>query len=229
MFGTYVLALRLAEAQPISIGRRGEIVFPAGWYLYVGSALGPGGLPARLARHQRRLGPDKRPHWHVDYLRQRALWGGAWACASEQRQECTWAAELRRLPGAEIVAPGFGASDCRCPAHLVWVPDVPTDDWFDHLLGAQRVRPAEREMAELLTRLTSGGEEEREGAALALGEWGAAVSPWLVERLLRGDVDGRWRPGRLLDGQERLRGRHCRRRPEHDRRAIHRGLDGCAR
>ena len=198
MFGTYVLALRLAKAQPISIGRRGEIAFPAGWYLYVGSALGPGGMPARLARHRRRLGPAKRPHWHIDYLRQRALWGGAWACAAGQRQECAWAAELRRLPGAEIVAPGFGASDCRCPAHLVWVPDPPADDWFDHVLGAQPVQPAEQEVADLLARLTTGGEEDREGAALALGEWGAAVSPWLVERLLRGDAGSRWWAARAL-------------------------------
>jgi len=197
MIGTYVLALRLAKAQPVSIGRRGQIEFPAGWYLYVGSALGPGGLPARLARHRRRLGPAKRPHWHVDYLRQQALWGGAWACASAQRQECVWAAELRRLPEARVIAPRFGASDCRCPTHLVWVRDLPAERWFERVLGAHRVRPVEREVAELLTRLTSGGDEERERAALALGDRAEAI-PWLVERLLRGDVDGRWWAARAL-------------------------------
>jgi Uri superfamily endonuclease len=71
-----VLVLRLDTPQTIAIGRLGSIDFPVGWYLYVGSAHGPGGLHARLARHRRRLGGTKRAHWHVDYLREHAAWHG---------------------------------------------------------------------------------------------------------------------------------------------------------
>ncbi len=140
--GTYVLALRLDEAQTLTVGRLGAVAFPAGSYLYAGSAHGPGGLRARLARHRRRLGEGKRTHWHVDILREHAVWGGAWGIASGQRLECDWTAALRALPGARVVVPGFGASDCRCPAHLVHVPgasQMPDDGWFARTLGAAAI------------------------------------------------------------------------------------------
>ena len=114
--GTYVLALRLPAPQTICIGRLGEIRFPAGWYLYVGSARGPGGLAARLARHRRR--EDKRFHWHIDYLRAVTTLVQMWTSPGDVRQECAWATAAAALPGASVVAPRFGASDCRCPAHL---------------------------------------------------------------------------------------------------------------
>jgi len=37
-----------------------------GWYVYVGSALGPGGLAAKVGRH---LGGRKMCRWHTAYLR----------------------------------------------------------------------------------------------------------------------------------------------------------------
>jgi Uri superfamily endonuclease len=51
--GTYALLLKLDKQERITIGKLGTFDFPAGYYLYVGSALGPGGLRARLARHRR--------------------------------------------------------------------------------------------------------------------------------------------------------------------------------
>ena len=52
----------------IRVGAVGTLTFRAGWYIYVGSALGSGGLQ-RIVRHislaQLR---DKQPKWHVDYL-----------------------------------------------------------------------------------------------------------------------------------------------------------------
>jgi len=51
--GTYALLLKLDKQERITVGRLGTFDFPAGYYLYVGSALGPGGLQARLARHRR--------------------------------------------------------------------------------------------------------------------------------------------------------------------------------
>ena len=52
MKGTYALVLQLERQEEIAIGKLGTFTFPAGYYLYVGSALGPGGLEARLARHR---------------------------------------------------------------------------------------------------------------------------------------------------------------------------------
>lgn len=196
--GTYVLALWLDAPRSLSIGRLGEFAFPAGWYLYAGSALGPGGLPARVGRHAQKLGPDKRPHWHVDYVREAAVWGGVWACGSGRRLECTWAAALRRLPGAVLVVRGLGASDCDCPAHLVHVPALPGEDWFAATLGAERMTVGQDEIQELLEILVSGDEDSREAAAIALGRFGTAAAGPLADMLDGEDADARWWAARAL-------------------------------
>jgi Uri superfamily endonuclease len=196
--GTYVLALWLEAPADISIGRHGESRFPAGWYLYAGSAFGPGGLRARLSRHQRRVASGKQAHWHVDYLRERTVWGGAWGSSAAQRLECTWAAALRRLPGARIVAPGFGASDCRCLSHLVHVSALPSEDWFAGVLGAERIAVAGEEIDELLETLVSSDEESREAAAVALGRLGARVAERLAILLQDEDMHIRWWAARAL-------------------------------
>lgn len=121
--GTYVLCMRLDEQRKIAIGKLGTFVFPAGYYLYVGSALGPGGLEARLARHRRR---GKRPHWHIDYLLRYAHLLEVWSVAPPEHLECRWARAIRKMPEAQIVAPGFGSSDCHCPSHLVHFENKPT-------------------------------------------------------------------------------------------------------
>lgn len=196
--GTYVLALWLDAPRTISIGRLGKFEFPSGWYLYVGSARGPGGLQARLLRHWRRVASGKRAHWHVDHLREYAVWGGAWACCSGQRLECTWADALRHRSDAKIVARGFGASDCRCPTHLVRVASVPDENWFASTLGAERVAVAPDEIDELIEVLVSAGEDSREEAALALGRFGAAAAERLVAILATGEADARWWAARAL-------------------------------
>lgn len=114
--GTYVLMLRLDQPQHLRIGALGTFDFPAAQYAYVGSAFGPGGLRGRLAHH---LAAATRPHWHIDYLRAAApITRIAWA-ASDQRLEHDWARLLIAAPGAFIPVARFGASDCRCPAHLI--------------------------------------------------------------------------------------------------------------
>jgi Uri superfamily endonuclease len=122
--GSYLLVARLASPAEIAVGRLGTFRFPAGWYAYAGSALGPGGLRARLARHGR---ADKRLHWHIDYLLQMSVVEAAWYLASEDKLECAWAAALASIPGHRQWPPRFGASDCRCLGHLVYCPHRPTD------------------------------------------------------------------------------------------------------
>ncbi len=132
--GTYVLMLNLRHEVGIRVGALGKVRFPAGWYLYVGSAFGPGGLEARIARHIRR---DKKLHWHIDYLREYAEICEVWTAPGHL--ECTWAGKLASTPGFEVVAPGFGASDCGCETHLFrWGGELPPGD-VAGTLGAEQM------------------------------------------------------------------------------------------
>ncbi|MDX1622666.1 MAG: GIY-YIG nuclease family protein [Gemmatimonadota bacterium] len=135
--GTYVLLFALGEDRRASAGALGPIDLEAGFYTYVGSALGPGGVRARIGRHVRGSG---RPHWHVDSLRAVAAVSEVWFRHDPGRRECGWTAALREIPGFAEEVPGFGASDCGCRSHL--------------LRFARRPGPNE-----LSLRLGEGGEE----------------------------------------------------------------------
>jgi Uri superfamily endonuclease len=113
--GTYLLVLHLDTDRAIRVGRLGEFHFRAGYYVYVGSARGPGGLRARLERHAR---GGARRHWHVDYLRRWARPVEVWYAPGSEPWECLWQAALGAQTSLCQPIPGFGASDCRCPAHL---------------------------------------------------------------------------------------------------------------
>jgi len=81
---TYVLILRLKRNRKIRIGRSkgsSPILFRAGYYAYVGSAFGPGGLKSRVKRHLRM---DKKTVWHIDYLREVAEPVEVWICSGEK-------------------------------------------------------------------------------------------------------------------------------------------------
>lgn len=116
--GTYVLVCYLGEARELRIGRLGNFALEAGSYIYVGSALGPGGLAARLERH---LAPDQRTRrWHIDYLTEASLVKQVWYSQSEHRYEHEWATFLSEHAYFRIPVSRFGASDCRCPSHLFY-------------------------------------------------------------------------------------------------------------
>lgn len=118
--GSYLLVLRVARARRLEIGGLGSHLFPAGYYVYVGSAMRA--LTARVARHLRRR---KTRHWHIDYLRQAASQVEALPVRSSLRLECDLAAAVAGLlePGPA----GFGCSDCSCPVHLFYSPVDPLD------------------------------------------------------------------------------------------------------
>ena len=40
--------------------------------------------------------------------------------AQNRHLECDWAQFLLNEAGARVIVPRFGASDCRCPAHLLY-------------------------------------------------------------------------------------------------------------
>ena len=95
--GTYMLLFYLPARQRVAVGRLGTHLFLRGWYIYVGSARGPGGVAARVGHHLR---CQKRPRWHLDYLRplMRPRGLGAAPCDREHQ----WAARLGDLPGAHL-------------------------------------------------------------------------------------------------------------------------------
>jgi Uri superfamily endonuclease len=141
--GTYALLLKLDKQERITVGKLGTFDFPAGYYLYVGSALGPGGLQARLARHQRGSENSsqssssqrgKKLHWHIDYLLQRGQLIEVWSVVSEERLECKWSEVARGLSGAQVPVRGFGSSDCRCLTHLIYFSARPNREQFERAL-----------------------------------------------------------------------------------------------
>ena len=113
--GTYALLLRASSSQSVAVGALGGMSVEPGWYVYVGSAFGAGGLRARVERHAR---GDGARHWHVDYLRAVTDLDAVWYTHDEARRECAWATCLRERVGAQVPMAGFGASDCDCEAHL---------------------------------------------------------------------------------------------------------------
>lgn len=122
--GSYLLVLRLDDdLEDLEVGKLGHVRFAAGYYLYVGSAHGSGGLAARLAHHRRRA--KAHPHWHIDYLRAHARLVETWSVVSDVHLEDAWVQALRATPGLSAPAPGFGASDSAHPSHLFYSPRRP--------------------------------------------------------------------------------------------------------
>ena len=119
--------LQLASAQQISVGRLGAVQLQPGWYLYVGSAFGPGGVQARCGHHRR---ISVRPRWHIDYLRAVAELREIWFSHDLQRREHQWASLLGRSRGASFPLPGFGSSDCDCDSHLLFFSNIPSFNGF---------------------------------------------------------------------------------------------------
>ena len=120
--GTYILFLRMRADRILRVGRIGELPFRRGFHAYIGSALGPGGLAARIGHHLRVPG---RPHWHLDYLRPFVEPAMLWYAESAVRFEHQWALLLASSFAESTPTPGFGCSDCRCPSHLLHFPRIP--------------------------------------------------------------------------------------------------------
>jgi Uri superfamily endonuclease len=124
--GTYVLILKLRQKLRLLIGRLGEHEFQTGYYAYVGSAQGPGGLAGRLKSHLTLL-PTKPPHWHIDHLNQQADITQIWWLEGTSNHECIWSQILASIGTRSV--PNFGSSDCGCPGHLIWFPQPKKFSW----------------------------------------------------------------------------------------------------
>ena len=118
--GVYHLLVYLSRDAVIEVGRLGTYRFPAGYYVYTGSALG--GLEPRIARHIRH---QKRLHWHIDYLLQHGYIIEVVKHRTKDRLECQFNQRVLSLPGCEIPVRGFGSSDCKCSSHLAYFEEKP--------------------------------------------------------------------------------------------------------
>ncbi|MCB0113337.1 MAG: GIY-YIG nuclease family protein [Caldilineaceae bacterium] len=135
--GSYLLVFELRTPVTFAVGRLGLLNFAPGVWFYAGSAWGPGGLRARLARHFR---TDKKPHWHVDALSLRHPPSFAYIEYQPDRAvrlECCWVQTLLTHPNVSAPHVGFGSSDCTegCSAHLAFSSNVGLD-WADLLRNA---------------------------------------------------------------------------------------------
>lgn len=119
--GAYLLYISVINTITIPIGKLGEVLFPQGEYIYVGSAFNqktPSNfLENRVIRH---LKPPeyKKMHWHIDYLlaNPNVRISNVVLIPSSQHDECDVAQEIKQNAQKEILH--FGCSDCKCSSHL---------------------------------------------------------------------------------------------------------------
>jgi Uri superfamily endonuclease len=129
--GTYALVLRSDRSTSTQIGRWGRLNIDPGYYIYVGSAFGPGGVQARVFRHCRK---SKSKHWHIDYLREQVDPISAWYSHEPANLEHRWAQILSEMAETSPVK-GFGCTDCKCYAHLFSLETAPTLARFMRVVG----------------------------------------------------------------------------------------------
>ncbi|MHA1211455.1 MAG: GIY-YIG nuclease family protein [Candidatus Heimdallarchaeota archaeon] len=119
--GIYLLFLTNHAMTKIEIGKIGFGSFPKGLYLYVGSALSPGGLEKRLARH---LSHQKKVFWHIDYLTTSSTFSihAYLEIITDEKIECQINQMMAGLSENEskIILKKFGSSDCKCTSHLTY-------------------------------------------------------------------------------------------------------------
>ena len=115
--GCYSLIITLKRRKPIRVGKLGLARFPAGTYVYTGSAMK--GLAARLRRHCKR---KKKIHWHIDHLLglPEARVKNIIIYPPAPYQECRQNQQIAARPGAAVILRNFGSTDCKsgCASHL---------------------------------------------------------------------------------------------------------------
>lgn len=121
--GTYVLVLRVNRLVQVPIGKLGCFSLQRGFYLYCGSAFGPGGVRSRVLRH---IKQGKALRWHIDYLREQSELVEVWLTYHPEKLECSWAYLLSQQTGVTCPIAGFGSSDCRCSSHLFYIKRKPS-------------------------------------------------------------------------------------------------------
>jgi Uri superfamily endonuclease len=127
--GTYILIASVAQVKCIEIGSLGRCEVIPGFYAYVGSAFGFGGLQARIGHH---LESTAAPHWHIDYLLEHAVLMEVWVTTANRKLEHKWAQLLEEAPQFRAPIPRFGSSDYHRSrsSHLFYAKRPPSFRWF---------------------------------------------------------------------------------------------------
>ena len=112
MKGSYAIIIELKQDKDITVGKIGKIFFKKGCYVYIGS--GFNGLKQRIKRH---ITTDKKKHWHIDYLLEKADILKIFIKESNQKQECEIANNFSKKLSS---ISSFGCSDCQCKSHLFY-------------------------------------------------------------------------------------------------------------
>ncbi len=137
VYGAYVLVLEITSDLCIRVGSLGFMCFPRGFYFYVGSACGSGGVMARVRRHLRR---EKRVFWHIDYLTiHKDVFVKAFLVipsdCSVDYETIVSNVLLRHFP---IACKGFGSSDKSDISHLFRCPHYSLDKCINVLYSVLR-------------------------------------------------------------------------------------------
>jgi Uri superfamily endonuclease len=127
--GTYILIARVLRMKRLGIGSLGEFDIIPGFYAYVGSAFGSGGLRARIGHH---LESTKELRWHIDYLLMAATPIEIWYTTADRKLEHRWAELLEDTPGFRVPILRFGSSDYHRSrsSHLFYYKRRPSFRWF---------------------------------------------------------------------------------------------------
>ena len=113
MKGAYILIIELTNNQKIQIGKLGNIFFKKGFYVYIGSSMN--NLEKRINRH---LSKDKKIHWHIDYLLNKARIFESYLKENNYKEECKLANFFLKEKLEKIDS--FGCTDCNCKSHLFY-------------------------------------------------------------------------------------------------------------
>lgn len=117
--GIYILELHSKSKFKIANNKFNEIIFPAGYYYYVGSA--QKNLQSRLKRHAKKA---KKLHWHIDYLtsHKNVILRNIYVLPGQLKKvECELTNKIITQKNFKIIVKGFGNSDCNsCESHLIY-------------------------------------------------------------------------------------------------------------
>jgi len=135
--GNYIIVSVIKDPARVSPGPLWqEGLLSTGYYLYCGSAHGPGGLRSRIGYHTK-VKPKK--HWHFDRLRDHLDLVEVWWNTSEKNHECIFSQCLQRHERSDVPLHGFGSSDCLngCASHLIRFPLIISLDALFHFIREQ--------------------------------------------------------------------------------------------
>ena len=139
--GCYQIILNLAQPVSLAVARLGLLRFPPGFYIYTGSQ-----QRSLLKRVERHLRPEKKIHWHIDYLTVHREFRVTYVLLYPGSDaECELHRSFQKMSGARELHPGFGSSDCRnkCTSHLLYLKTVAEEQlgkWLEQFPSAKLIR-----------------------------------------------------------------------------------------